>query len=343
MTPPTIERIEFNMADLEKILERSRTEPLSDEDRQKLKAALETLVFLTNKIEDKNITIKRLRQLVFGPKTEKQENVLPGEKSGKDSRDSSAAVDTEEKSGDKEPKKKKGHGRNGARAYRGAKKVPVSHESLKSGDSCPDQDCKGKVYKQSEPKVLVRLRGRPPVDGTVYELERLRCNLCGKIYTAKAPEGVGEEKYDETAASMIALQKYGCGAPFNRMENLQKSLGIPLPSSTQWDVVHERAQKIGPAYSELIRQAAQGEILHNDDTTARILELMGKRRERDPPPEGSSQRTGIYTSGIASVSGGRKIALFFTGQEHAGENLAKVLEKRREELEPPIQMCGAPG
>ena len=47
----------------------------------------------------------------------------------------------------------------------------------------------------------------------VYELQKLRCNLCGRVYTADAPEGVGTEKYDATAASMIALLKYGSG-PF---------------------------------------------------------------------------------------------------------------------------------
>jgi hypothetical protein len=36
---------------------------------------------------------------------------------------------------------------------------------------------------------------------------------------------------------------------------------------------------------------------------------------------------------------GHRIALFFTGQKHAGENLATVLAKRANELTAPIQMC----
>ena len=55
----------------------------------------------------------------------------------------------------------------------------------------------------------------------------------------------------------------------------------------------------------------------------------------------SSDRTGIFTSGIVSVKDGRKIALFFTGRKHAGENLADVLRRRASELEAPIQMCDA--
>jgi transposase-like protein len=52
---------------------------------------------------------------------------------------------------------------------------------------------------------------------TVYQLERLRCNLCGEIFTAKAPEGMGDEKYDAASGAMIALLKYGSGLPFNRL------------------------------------------------------------------------------------------------------------------------------
>ena len=73
-------------------------------------------------------------------------------------------------------------------------------------------------------------------------------------------------------------------------------------------------------------------LFHNDDTGMRVLKL--KRPEGD-------ERTGVFTSGIVSVGEGRKIALFFTGREHAGENLAAVLKKRTAELPPPIQMCDA--
>jgi hypothetical protein len=36
---------------------------------------------------------------------------------------------------------------------------------------------------------------------------RLRCHLCGTVFTAAPPAGVGSEKYDETAATMIGLMK----------------------------------------------------------------------------------------------------------------------------------------
>ena len=85
----------------------------------------------------------------------------------------------------------------------------------------------GKVYAEREPGVLVRIKGQAPIAATVYELEKLRCNLCGDVFTAAAPEGAGEKKYDETAASMIAMLRYGSGFPWNRLEGLDREPGHP--------------------------------------------------------------------------------------------------------------------
>jgi transposase len=209
--------------------------------------------------------------------------------------------------------------------------VKVAHQKLAHGDRCPDC-ARGNVYSQKEPKALVRIIGQAPLSATVYELERLRCNTCGQVFTAEEPEGMGPEKYDETAAAMIAQLKYGSGVPFYRLERMQELLGIPMPAATQWELVEETAEMLKPAHEELMRQAAQGEVLHNDDTSMRVLHM-----ERDP----GDDRTGVFTSGIVSTASGRKIASYFTGRQHAGENLADVLERRAAELAAPIQMCDA--
>jgi transposase len=205
---------------------------------------------------------------------------------------------------------------------------------LKAGDPCPDARCCGKVYPQRDPGVLVRVIGQAPIAATVYELEKLRCNLCGDVFTAAAPEGAGEKKYDETAASMIALLRYGSGVPWYRLQGLEKSLGIPLPVATQCEIVAETAAILQPALQELKCQAAQGEVVHNDDTSMRVLSLD---RDADISPD----RTGVFTSGVVWIFQERRIALFFTGCKHAGENLAEVLKLRPTDMPPPIQMCDA--
>ena len=61
---PTIPRLEVSREELLNLLEHARTEALSEQEYQQLKAALETLVYLTQLVEDKNTTIGRLRQIV---------------------------------------------------------------------------------------------------------------------------------------------------------------------------------------------------------------------------------------------------------------------------------------
>jgi hypothetical protein len=181
------------------------------------------------------------------------------------------------------------------------------------------------------------------VQATVYEADRFRCNLCNEVYKPDFPADLPASKYDESVGAMIGLLKCGTGVPYYRLEKLQASVGVPLPSSTQWDIVHGSAKTLTPAFEQLIREGAQGQVLHNDDTKAKILALMGKRAEAsgEHDDQGGAKRTGMFTSGIVSTTEGRSIALFFTGRQHAGENLQDVLTHRAGELAAPIQMCDA--
>ena len=334
MKPP-LPRLEVSREELQSLLEHARMEALSEPEYQQLKAALDTLVYLTQLVEDKNTTIGRLRQILFGASTEKMSQVLQALTNNRTTSgepESSTPSEEQTSSPPQDSAPSPGHGRNGAKAYSGARQVKIEHSSFKSGNRCPGCQ-KGKLYALATPGMLIRVVGQAPLAATVYELEKLRCNLCGEVFTAEAPEGVGTEKYDATAASMIALLKYGSGLPFHRLERLQGSMGIPLPASTQWEIVAETAEWIEPIYQELIHQAAQGKVLHNDDTTMKILALMADSLPRQPSveeeSEEKSERTGIFTSGIVSTRAGQKIALFFTGRKHAGENLATVLAHGR--------------
>jgi hypothetical protein len=347
-----IARVEVSMQELEDILERAKTTPLTEEDCAKLRKALETLVYLTDLVGDKDTTISKLRKILFGAGTEKIRNLfgIEGAKIGNPPADakgtSSPEIQEGDQAGESSHEKVRGHGRNGAKAYTGAKRVHVAHGSLKPGQRCPKCE-KGKIYRIKEPAVVVRITGQAPLQAIVYEMERWRCNLCGEVFTAEAPKEVGPAKWDEAAVSMVGLLKYGTGTPFHRLEQLQKNLGIPLPASTQWEMVKEGAEAIEPVWEEFIRQAAQGEVLHNDDTPAVILAAIRERRKREQAQNGDAgdpaERTGTFTTGIVSIVQGRKIALFFTGHQHAGENLRDVLLQRAKGLAPPIQMCDGLG
>jgi hypothetical protein len=359
--PPPPKIIEVEQKQLDELLEHAEAgQPLSKEECQLLRATFGSLAYLQNLLSQKNISIARLRKLLFGASTETTKSVLGEEAEGTSPPAEAGAGEEPGSSSDAPEAAPKppppGHGRNGADAYWGAEQISVPHESLRPSDACPE--CRqGAVYEMAKPAVLVRLRGQAPVQAKVYKLQRLRCNLCGKVFTAQVPQDVGTDRYDVTVASMIGLLKYGTGMPFNRMEGLQGSLGIPLPASTQWKRVAEAAPSLRPAFEELIRQGAQGDLMSNDDTTNRILERMGKRLDKAEAKKGSAaeskkeekkedeekdpQRRGIFTSGIVCSCAGHLIALFFTGWRHAGENLRDVLVRRAAQLGPPIQMCDA--
>ena len=328
-TPP----LEVTPEELEALLETVR-EALGEAGYQKLKAAIRTLSYVTELLETREATLASLRRLLCHTRSEKTEAVL--EQAGIPRSPTPREPSTEVGS------KKPGHGRKGAKAYPGAQRIEVPHATLYRGDRCPGCQ-RGKVYPLSEPGLLVRLRGQAPIAATVYELEKLRCNLCGEVFTAKAPAGVGQEKYDSTTASMIALLRYGSGFPWNRLADLEESLGVPLPVATQCEIGAEAAATLQPAMEELIRQAAQGAVLHNDDTSMPVLALRRNAGQVDTDDAASdaAERTGVFTSGIVSTAQKQTIALFFTGRQHAGENLADVLRRRATELAPPLQMCDA--
>ena len=328
----TPQRIDLNLEQVDALLNRVQTGCLQDGDYELIKAMVETIELLSQCVDEKATSIKRLLRMLFGPSTEKLKNVIKDEQ--KETSDASNCTPPHTTNNSNQPKPK-GHGRNAASDYTGAELIKVPHATLKPQDNCPG--ClKGILYEMKVPKVVVRITGKAPLGAKVYQIQKLRCNLCGEIFTADTPAGIGEEKYDAASGAMIALLKYGSGMPFNRLQQLQGSCGIPLPASTQWEIVALMADQISPVYQQLIRQAAQGDVVYNDDTTMKILALMQNNH-----PEDQSERKGIFTTGIVSTINEQKIALFYTGRKHAGENLADLLQQRQSDLNAPIQMCDA--
>lgn len=348
------EVVEVDAGRLDAALARAANK-LDAEDHELFSAIVHSYLYLSDVIEDKQTTIAKLRKLMFGSKSEKLKDVVADASPKEQAADDAAAAsemnpssagaedgEAEPSAGqeeDEEAESPPGHGRNGADAYPGAQHVYVTHPCLHPGDACPE--CESGTLYEKPPGVLVRIVGGAPLQATVYRLQKFRCHLCGKMFTAHAPPEAGTEKYDATAVSMIGLLKYGSGLPFNRLQRLQGNLEMPLPASTQWDVLTAASAQFDPVYEELIRQAAQGEVIYNDDTSMKILEFMGDYEQSAAEAEQFGDRTGIFTSGVVSTRADQRIALFFSGRQHAGENLADVLKQRAEALTAPIQMSDA--
>lgn len=344
------ERIILNTEEVDSLLVRVSTKSLEDTDVKILTGIIQVYQQIQFALQEANLSISRLRK-TFGISTEKRKHLPPanytgegndGVSLGEEASDRlglslSKALDDLKKSKDSQKEKKKGHGRLGHKDYPGAKVVNQEHESLKPGDNCPE-NCGGRVY-GVEPKITVCLTGHALASATKYLQIRCRCALCGKIFTAKPPEGMPTQKYDEALKANLAIAKNYAGMPFYRLQALQKMVGVPLPHPTQWQLIESLADDIYPVYYELERLAAQGKFISHDDTFVKILSVMEENENK--AARGEKGRTGMYTTGIVSQVGQYIVYLFLSGRRHSGENMARLLEKRFPELAPVIRMADA--
>jgi transposase len=198
------------------------------------------------------------------------------------------------------------------------------------------------VRAQKTRAIALRIEGSPPIAATGYQMERLRCDTCGAVFTAPVPAEAGQEKYAPSVAVTIALLRYGTGVPHYRLERFQQSLGVPLPASTQWELMEPLREQAQPIFDTLVVQAANAPLLQHDDTTMRILDLRRPgSATADELARLAPHRKGTFTTNILAEVASHPVALYFTGWQHAGENLAAVLQQRAADLAPPIQMCDA--
>ncbi len=333
--------IELSQEEAEALNQRIKNRDLSESDWKLFEGLVQFILWLQFSLKEAKISIGRLSSL-FGFSKKKTK------RSSKDSQNNDTSSEREEEKEPHKPpldssqkkmsqkeEKTKGHGRNPHERYTGAKTIELSHPDLKAGGPCP-LECGGSLYKVPS-GVIIRITGSPIATATRYLLEKLRCSLCTETFTAPLPDGVSEEeKYDEEAKAILALQKYYLGSPFKRIESFQAMVGVPLADATQFELVEQVADCLYPVFRQLVIYAAQGEVLHNDDTSVKILSLM---KENDDNPD--IERKGMYTTGIVSLVDGRQIVLFFSGRQHSGENLDDVLQHRNKELGKAIQMSDA--
>jgi transposase len=305
-------KVEVNVEELDLIINSAKTELLNETGADKLRTAIHSMAeALLNKRRTTEKTSAVTEEIDPNGEIDK-----PGESESDQEKDKA--------------KKKPGHGRLKALEYTGAERVPVGHSTLKPGNLCPE--CETGKLSEKTPKVLVRITGMAPLNAKVYQLQKFRCTICGKTFSAAPPAGIGTTKYDDSVATMLAILKFGYGMPYDRISRMQKSMGIPMPASTQYELLEDAATLLNPIHQELLRQAAQLDLIHIDDTSMKILSV-----ERDP----KDKRTGTFTTAIVGVADEFRVSLYCTGTQHAGENLVDLVKERAEELESPILMCDA--
>jgi len=347
------------------LIERLEHDACTPEDRQILVQVLRLYFWLLFALQESKLSVKRLRIILFGkPKKKRRKRVSDSDGdsgtsgAGEDAEGSdgqagepadtapaepSEAGETDGESG--EGGKRPGHGRLGADAYVGAERVECRHEDLAPGDRCPLCG-QGTLY-SLPPSRPIRIDGHAVLSAIRYELERLRCSACGEVFTAKAPAEAGTSKYNARARTAIVMSRYFLGVPFYRLEAYQALVGVPVPDATQWDQVERVADSAYLVFEHLVYLAAQGHLIYQDDTPVRILSLIKENAQGQDAPEHplpdakSSERTGMQSTVLVVKTGAHTICLYFSGRDHAGENLQKLLEQRQAGLDKPIVMSDA--
>ncbi len=316
--------------------------------------------WLVYALQETKLTLKRLRSLLFGKSLKaslsSQEASAPSQAGGgeppagvvlgADPDDGAAPPQDSQKLKPAKPKggHRPGTGRLGADGDVGAERVECRHEELASGQRCPACG-QGRLY-ELPPGVEIRIDGNSLLSALRYDLQKLRCSACGQIFTAPLPSGVSPEKYSPRARAVLVVGRYYLGLPFYRMEGYQAMLGVPIADATQWDQIEKVANGCYLIFRLLERLAAQGDLIHQDDTSVRILTLLkeNQRIRGQAAAQGLSrpkERTGMFTTALVVRVGERLICLYYSGRDHAGENLATLLEKREADQARPLVMSHA--
>ncbi len=235
-----------------------------------------------------------------------------------------------------------GYGRYGADVYRAAQTVACRHEELAVGQRCPACG-RGRLYRLP-PGVEMRLDGAALLAAVRYEVEKFRCSACGQIFPAPLPIAAGSEKYTARARAVLALARYYLGVPLYRVESYQALVGVPLPDATQWDQLEHVGNCTYPVFKHFEQLAAQGEVIYQDDTPARVLALIEENQAAGAQAQVTGEapaRTGMYTTALIVQVGEHRICLYYAGRKHAGENLEALLAKREPQRGKPLVMSDA--
>jgi transposase len=360
------EIIEVSDNELDQLIKNVGDGNLSGENLKLIHTILTAYQYVLSILRYKKTTVQKLKDLLFGKHTEKQKpadiNTAPpspgdpgpltvetNQEAAPSNTEASAQLvlalqeaylpEGDEADKPKPKNNRTGHGRRGHDSWENAKFFFHPHSMLKVGNPCPR--CSGKLYHFAVPGVWVRFVGQAPLVAEVHKLERLRCSTCTEVFTATPSDDLCENPTaTPEARATAAIIKYQAATPFNRFSNIQKSFGHAIPRTTIWTLCKDMASYLTEPFGVLIEQAAQGEILQNDDTKVKILDLMKENKDAEARGE-KLKRTGMFTTGIVSKSQERTVYLFLSSRNHAGENLACLLEMREKWREAPIQVCDA--
>jgi hypothetical protein len=344
-------QVKLTPKQVEELQERLQKNELTKDDVNLLQGVLNFTLWIQERLSRAKLTIKRLSKL-FGFKNESSKKYKKNEDKNSESSDvgpdedastddSEAAVSEVAPPPENNQQSKnlphlpqwddsKNHGRLSAQDYEGCEGIEIDFtDGLLLAGKCPDcaQHYNTDAQISSvDPTVIVLLEGKPLVCGKRYHLQKGRCGVCNKYFTAPLPKDIEEApKYAPSAKSNIAINHYYGGLPFKRIEMLQAASQVPLPDATQFDLMNALYQSSIKPIARVLRQhGANGETLYFDDTTARILEQI----QRNKVALSKKAKKAVHGTAMVSIYEGRRIYLFDTNADVAKYSVASLLANR---------------
>ena len=287
-------------AELDAIIELIRAAKWPESTKDFLINCIRLACWFPTLLQKQHVTMRKLREMIFGKKKKRKNpsgnddgNSSSGNadsSNGNHAPDAQSAADKDPSTSNNEPDdttteddkkdaqpKGKNKGRNPHTIYEGAEIEWHRLIDIKPGSPCPDILCTGKLSALPA-GVIVVVDGQPMAKVTKHFVEKYLCGLCGYRIEAKVPEELeGKQKvYTPELKTYLALHKFFLAVPYHRMDSYQKMLNIPLPDSTQWNLIEALASSCYPVFNIAKRLAANSKIMWNDDTVNRILEVMAE-------------------------------------------------------------------
>jgi len=302
---------------------------LEAEDMRLLLSAIHTLLEVQTQLEEKNITLHKLRKLLGMIKSSEKR----AHSTKTDDRDEKEC----KRNKPKKPRKKK-------RKVEPKEVIYHQLDDLKKGDSCTQ--CPNGRFRKYDAKILIRISGASPFEAKKHVVERFKCDLCNYVVSVDLPavvteDGSIDQRYGYSARSVMAIFKHFSGMPYFHQETLNDLFGYPITASTIYDQCEYLSNDCIPLYHQIKRIAANAVLFYIDDTPNRIIEQKSEQRP-NRNGKGTRLRTGIYTSGLIAVTDtGEHIYLYNTNLGHAGEFLDHILKQRDPHLPAPIIMSDA--
>ena len=120
---------------------------------------------------------------------------------------------------------------------------------LAAGSPC---GCGG-LLREEDSTFALSFSGVCPIQPESHQCRHLRCNKCQQRYSTKPAKKAARERHQPSAISAVALWKYGCGFPFNRMSAMLGYYGVYLAPTTLFQMSLKGANAVLPVFVEILR------------------------------------------------------------------------------------------